>query len=611
MDKVDNIQSLVQRNTGSMDMVVLLSLGTAGDQICTELFHTLYPSTNPQQYNHGVIQLVRAVWASARKYHLGGQLFCIQSLLESCQTQNLADELVHILANPLNALNLLDTILSLQDCLSVGQFLANLTKNSFNTVIVKGHIELEGLQCILSANGAYEELIISANKMGDKDWKILSEHMSGSTALKRLTLSSCEPLAKDNNCLFQVKENKALRCLGLVHGQVDSHSLKHVCISLNNFQGLQGLDLTGNSLGGYTCHLDVMYNLAGLKYLTMQTCDLRPSDMTTLADIVLQNKLKWLDVSHNAIGGSGVSDLSGCLSHHTTELIGLGLVECHIDSVAVRTVCNTLVNNHKLKILGLSDNDIGAGALSVVEMVKKNSCLEELDVERCGFSTEQSCMIFSAFKYNQNLKRLSLAYNKFMSNVTFRYLCGDILNTEMFQLEALGLGKCGLSNETLKAILTCLKKNEKLKLINFGDNRSLSAETVVDVLAETHIQHIGMSKCFFGPEGWKMVGKALVDNPHVVSCMVGDGEEGGIDLVGFLHELCLYPATGPLKHLWLHANSADLAAQVCQLQAALCGRVSISFVKDAIAFYMLSGTCWSALPPDIRLWVSNTSMHCT
>ena len=91
----------------------------------------------------------------------------------------------------------------------------------------------------------------------------------------------------------------------------------------------------------------------------------------------------------------------------------LDLSWCGLTSDGVGEVVSGLSDNHSLRELVLSGNQIGSeGAVAVATMLKTNSSLERLDLARCGIGSSGGVELGAALERNKTLRYLNLSENE-------------------------------------------------------------------------------------------------------------------------------------------------------------------------------------------------------
>ncbi|XP_076118406.1 NACHT, LRR and PYD domains-containing protein 3-like isoform X2 [Alosa pseudoharengus] len=126
------------------------------------------------------------------------------------------------------------------------------------------------------------------------------------------------------------------------------------------------------------------------------------------------NSLMQLDLSHNAIGDSGVQLLSAGLTSPHCKLQILRLADCNISGKSCEIVTCLLQPGYSLIEVDLSHNDLEDPAIHHLSkgLVSPDSKLEILRLSGCLISEEGCSYLASALTSNHSsLKELDLSYN--------------------------------------------------------------------------------------------------------------------------------------------------------------------------------------------------------
>ncbi|XP_060731390.1 NACHT, LRR and PYD domains-containing protein 12-like isoform X1 [Tachysurus vachellii] len=197
--------------------------------------------------------------------------------------------------------------------------------------------------------------------------------------------------------------------------------------------------------------------------LTMCNCDVSDEDCAALTS-ALRSKLshlRYLDLSCNYLGDSGVKSLSAVLENPHCKLETLRLCGCGVSAEGCAALTSALRSNPShLRKLDLIDNNLGdSGVKSLSAVLENPHCkLESLCWRGCGVSAEGCAALTSALRSNpSHLRYLNLSDNN-LGDSGVKSLSA-VLENPHCKLETLWLWQCGVSDEGCAALTSALRSN--------------------------------------------------------------------------------------------------------------------------------------------------------
>ena len=286
-------------------------------------------------------------------------------------------------------------------------------------------------------------------------------------------------------------QNQSLKCLSLSSNDIRLAGAKDIFMSLVSNTTLEHLDLSQNGLrqqifriqSGVDMAVEQMLTFnSTLRCLDMSSCGLDLKTAIRIASGLSKNhSLEILILDGNRIDSKGAVRIFHALHHHSSfkeldlsnnqfemsssdevqlgnalrilliscqSLTKLGLKSCRLGNILANHLATGLANNHSLKILNLSDNNItGAGAVPIFKTLESNTSLEELDISR-----------------NNLLQQIQIAQTT---------LSGSFIETMLSinqSLRRLDLSDCKLDDVAAAFIATGLAKNHSLKTLELSWN---------------------------------------------------------------------------------------------------------------------------------------------
>ncbi|XP_052459087.1 uncharacterized protein LOC128017684 isoform X7 [Carassius gibelio] len=212
----------------------------------------------------------------------------------------------------------------------------------------------------------------------------------------------------------------------------------------SNPSHLRELHLSGNKLGvsGVNLLSDLLKDpRCKLETLWLMKCGVTDEGCAALASALRSNPshLRELSLSGNKLGASGVKLLSDGLKDPHCPLETLGLKDCGVTDEGCAALASALRSNPShLRYLDLSRNKLGASGVNLLsDLLKDPRCkLKILWLSDCGVTDEGCSALTSALRSNpSHLRELDLSGNKLRdSNVN---LLSDLKEDPHCKLEKL------------------------------------------------------------------------------------------------------------------------------------------------------------------------------
>lgn len=172
--------------------------------------------------------------------------------------------------------------------------------------------------------------------------------------------------------------------------------------------------------------VEVLHRLPAIE--TVDLCDNRLTDdslMPLMSKLVHMPSLTYLDLSFNDMDDSSVS-IQEFIRAPTCFLETLLINGSDVDDYECCNLCEAMIENKSIKVLGLANNLIGneefkrvtkpdlwLGGNGISKMLENNSTLEELDLTYNQIRDDSAVAIGKSLRTNKSLKKLKLAYNSF------------------------------------------------------------------------------------------------------------------------------------------------------------------------------------------------------
>lgn len=317
------------------------------------------------------------------------------------------------------------------------------------------------LKLALLQNAQLSVLKLGYNKLGDYGMSILSEAVKNHKALRTLDVGfnqigdrGCQDIAaalagpsSGLQTLYlagnSIGESGALALAAMIKGG-QSRSLKRLHLTANRIgdrgvqaiteaiifsgQSMEGREpcsyspsvssaksLTSDVLDGKESEEDDEHCSYGMRELFIGGCDLSMEGCQAVSDMIASNtSLRVISLSDNNIGDSEAAVLAKALSANKDEfsLEALQLSFNNLTCIGVESLMNSIWGSKTLKEVRLDNNKIGDRGAQLVAVVLTSTDLEILDI---GFNNITSVGMKALMKLiaeNKSLKSLSISGNR-------------------------------------------------------------------------------------------------------------------------------------------------------------------------------------------------------
>ena len=340
---------------------------------------------------------------------------------------------------------------------------------------------------------------------------ISSQIVSATFSFSSITADGVEHFLTIPNLLLQ-----HIQHLSLCYNKLDRRACDVLAEGVQRMPCLERLDLGRNPLIGCGGAVQLVSSLhsSKLRELSMSGTGISDPDFECIASYIHSTtSLESLDIGWNDISVESIDllckglsanssmrrlDMVGC--HLTTshcvclgqllrhpihcKIERLDINECSMTSDGVGEVVSGLSDNHTLRELILSGNQIGSeGAVAVATMLKRNSSLETLWLDICSIGSSGGVELGVALERNKTLRVLGLSRNA-IGDDGVRGLCVGLENNS--SLVGLYLfGDESLGEEGVSLLLKCVEeKNTSLKRLLLSEKYTRDTSSVLQSRCE-------------------------------------------------------------------------------------------------------------------------------
>ena len=229
-------------------------------------------------------------------------------------------------------------------------------------------------------------------------------------SVNKLDRRGCELLAEG------VHRMPSLETLNLTFNPgIESGGAVQLMSSLNRSK-LRELDVTGTGISDpdFECLARYIHSTTSLEKMRIGRNEISVESIGSLCRALSANSsMRTLNISHSDLTTSHCLCLGQLLRQPIhCQIEKLVLMDCGLTSDGVGEVVRGLSDNHSLRKLDLSYNQIGSeGVVAMAAILKTNSSLERLDLGRCGIDSSGGVELGAALERNKTLRVLYLSGN--------------------------------------------------------------------------------------------------------------------------------------------------------------------------------------------------------
>ena len=317
------------------------------------------------------------------------------------------------------------------------------------------------------------------------EWYILKQLVFHNVTLNTLTLSDCKiysgiseivSICTDLKYLDLTNVNIIISESQIWPPIVQNNLLKTISINSINFNEQVTVDM-----------LTILYNSKNLEHFAVVKCKIDGCGDTGVwryyfackKVFACRNVFACKNVLHLDLSYSKISaEMIDCILTHSNKLTHIKLIACNF-GIFLNQICNRLRDLCDIVYLNMNDNKtLGVYASKIAAIIRHNENLRQIEMSGCKFDTNEIVEICESLCSCFQLQNINLSHNEIAGHAV------DVLLVLILQscLECINLQNCGLTSDSSKSVITALTRNHSLKLVDLSLNE-MAEDSAVDIAA--------------------------------------------------------------------------------------------------------------------------------
>ena len=364
-------------------------------------------------------------------------------------------------------------------------------------------------------------LDLNNNYMTKEVVKDLADVIKNNLDLQQLSLSYNDFKASATVILDALKDHFQLKSLNLNGNYMTELVSQDLANIIKHNLGLQELNLSDNNLRSSA----VLIVQALINHVQLKALDLGRNKMTwkiaqDLASVIKTNSgLQQLDLSDNDLKASAVIILQALKD--SCQLKSLNLNDNEMTGQVAEDLASVIKNNIGLQQLGISNNNLKTSAFVILQALQGNSQLKGLNLSQNNISGQVSQELANVIKNNQNLEQLFLSDNDLKASASvILQACNNS------QLEVLDLSRNKITGEIAKDLAGVIKNNLNLQKLGIADS-NLKALAIIIIRAlkcNFHLRILDLSRNNMTGKVSEDLANVIKNNPDLEQLYLSDNE---------------------------------------------------------------------------------------
>ena len=320
-------------------------------------------------------------------------------------------------------------------------------------------------------------LQLIGNYKSIKTARAIANILKGCTDLREFKIHGTMPSSSAVVLVNAIQNCKNLRNLYLNSIDLSSNVAMTLAKGLTHCTCLQQLCLVNCSISPEGAEAIA----TGLIDLSLELLDIKYNNIGYKGAVALANtfRISMLNISHNNIGSEGTKALArGLLQSPISPILtGLHYEYNNIDSSSVLALAEGLVNCTDLRLLNLSNNDVGPeGAAALAQRLRHCTHLQIIQLQHCNLSFDGIVALTESLFCWRKLTHLKLSDNGIVVDGAAVLLAGGLQFLTL--LEQLYLSNNGISSSSAIALAEGIQYCPLLHTLDMFKNTIGSAGAV-------------------------------------------------------------------------------------------------------------------------------------
>lgn len=248
---------------------------------------------------------------------------------------------------------------------------------------------------------------------------------------------------------------------------------------------------TSTGFEGWDVIFEMISQNYSLRYLNLHASNLYDFHISELMRVIVDKRIRYLNLSENFITLEGVHALSEFLAHNKTlQKLNLSRnAQTQFKPDGVRCIMESLIDNPNIMYIDFSFMTLTGCGESIGYFLEKNNSLESLILRAVQLNIKDFKNIFSAIKSNTSLKEVDISMNDMGGDKSLELIAEAMKENK--SLNTMRMDKINLNNDNYSIIFDAIEINKNITNYSVSFNSNLRPKIMLNFfMKQKHVKHL-------------------------------------------------------------------------------------------------------------------------